>query len=138
MRDSVRLCCCYEFFHFCLRERKCAFPVRGGSWINSALSAFILNALLINADKGYAAARLAARLTDGPKVAVAFIGRLRLETEGRRSLSVSVWWQRGKEEGERLLTSTELVVCCCKEGRGGGGQSSRGREKERRHSVVSG
>lgn len=100
MRDPVRLCCCcYECFHFCLRERKCGFPVRGGSWISSALSAFILNALLINADKGYTAARLAARLTDGPKAAVAFIGRLRLETEGE-----------------------EIVVCFClvAERKGGG------------------
>lgn len=50
-------------FHFCLRERKCAFPARGGSWINSTLS-------------GYTVARLAARLTDSLKAAVVYIGRL--------------------------------------------------------------
>lgn len=53
MRVPVSTCCCFVCFLFWLCERKCAFPARGGSWINSALSAFIPNAQLITAAEGY-------------------------------------------------------------------------------------
>lgn len=61
-------------FLFCLRERKCAFPARGGSWINSALSAFIpKRSADITAAEGYTVARLAAQLTHSLKAAVVYI-----------------------------------------------------------------
>lgn len=63
MLVPVSICCCFVCFLYCLRERKCAFPARGGSWINSAQSAFIPNAQLITAAEGYALARQAAQLT---------------------------------------------------------------------------
>lgn len=71
-------CCCFVCFLFCLRERKCVFPARGGSWINSALSAFIPTAQLITAAEGYTAARLTAQLT----AALVYIGRLQWRARG--------------------------------------------------------
>lgn len=76
MLVPVSTCCCFVCFLCCLRERKCAFPARGGSWINSALSAFIPKAQLITAAEGYTVARLAALLTHSLKAAVVYIGRL--------------------------------------------------------------
>ncbi len=112
MLVPVSTVCCFVCFLFCLRERKCAFPARGGSWINSALSAFIPNAQLITAAEGYTVARLAAQLTPSLKAAVVYIGRLQWRASGGDCFLFLCGGGGGRE---RTLTSLELVVCCCRQ-----------------------
>ena len=69
-------CCCFVCFLFCLRERKSAFPARGGSWINSAPSALIAEAQLIIAAQGYAVTGLVAQLTHSLSAALDYIVKL--------------------------------------------------------------
>lgn len=69
-------CCCFVCFLFCLRERKSAFPARGGSWINSASSALIAKAQLIIAAQGYAVTELFAQLTHSLSAALDYIVKL--------------------------------------------------------------
>lgn len=97
---------CFMCFLFCLRERKCGFPARGGSWINSTLSAFIPHTQLITAAEGYTVARLAAQ-REG---CCGLCWHTAVESERRRLFSVCVWWRGGGEKDANLTRAGFVAV----------------------------
>lgn len=129
MLVPVSSCCCYEFSLLPAWEEVCLFFVRGGTLINSALYAFILNTHLITENRYCNQAGCKAEWASEGCCGLSWQTAL----ESKQRILFCVWWRRGREEGAWTLTSAELVVCCWEERKA---ENSRGRKRGR--NLVSG